>query len=180
MAGGSGAVRSTACEALRSFPPVQGSHASTLILGSMPGVASLQAQEYYAHPRNAFWTIMESVLGIERSAHYSVRTKALAEAGICVWDVLKACRRSGSLDSAIERDSIVPNDFRRFLRQHPGINRIFFNGNAARQLYDRHVLPTLAADQKLIARITLPSTSPANAGSSLREKTQAWQAIRPG
>jgi TDG/mug DNA glycosylase family protein len=162
---------------LRSFAPIRGDDARCLILGSMPGAASLAAQQYYAHPRNAFWPIIESLLGIDRSAAYAERTQALASAGIAVWDVLKACRRRGSLDSAIEPDSIVPNDFRRFLRQNPGIERIFFNGNAARQLYDRHVLATLAAPQRLIPRLTLPSTSPAHAGRSVQEKTLAWRAI---
>jgi double-stranded uracil-DNA glycosylase len=143
----------------------------------MPGTASLQAREYYAHPRNAFWTIVESLLDIERTAPYSERCDALANAGVAVWDVLKACRRSGSLDSAIEPDSVVANDFRRFLQRNPGIERIYFNGNTARRLYDRHVLATLAQSQQLIPRFTLPSTSPANAGCSLQDKIHAWRVI---
>lgn len=143
----------------------------------MPGVASLQAGEYYAHPRNAFWSIIESLLGIPRSTPYSERSRALTDAGIAVWDVLKACRRSGSLDSAIEKDSIVPNNFRHFLAMNPGISRICFNGHAARQLFERHALPTLAENQQLIPRFTLPSTSPANAGVSLAAKTKAWRPI---
>jgi double-stranded uracil-DNA glycosylase len=134
----------------RSFPPIAGSDASRLILGSMPGTASLQAREYYAHPRNAFWTIVESLLDIKRAAPYSERCGALATAGFAVWDVLKACRRSGSLDSAIEPDSIVANNFRRFLQRNPGIER---------------------------PRITLPSTSPANASFTLQEKIRAWRVI---
>lgn len=162
---------------LRSFPPIVGSHATRLILGSMPGAASLQAAQYYAHPRNAFWTIMESLLGIPRALPYPERTRAVTDAGIAVWDVLKACRRSGSLDSAIETDSIVPNDFRRFLTQNPGVNRIHFNGGTARRLYDRHVLPALPSALQQHILITLPSTSPANASFSLQKKTDAWRAI---
>jgi double-stranded uracil-DNA glycosylase len=161
----------------RSFPPIAGSNAARLILGSMPGTASLQAREYYAHPRNAFWTIVESLLDIKRAAPYAERCDALATAGIAVWDVLKACRRSGSLDSAIEPDSIVANDFRRFLQRNPGIERIYFNGNTARRLYDRHVLATLPRRQQLIPRFTLPSTSPANASFSLQDKIRAWRVI---
>lgn len=162
---------------LRSFPPIVSSHATRLILGSMPGAASLQAGQYYAHPRNAFWTIMESLLGIPRTLPYPERTRALADAGIAVWDVLKACRRSGSLDSAIEANSIVANDFRHFLTQNPGINRIHFNGGTARRLYDRHVLPALPEGLQQHSLITLPSTSPANAGFSLQKKTDAWRTI---
>jgi TDG/mug DNA glycosylase family protein len=162
---------------VRSFRPIIGSNATRLILGSMPGAASLQAREYYAHPRNAFWSIMESLLGIKRAAPYATRSRALAAAGVAVWDVLESCRRPGSLDSAIELHSIVTNDFERFLRQNPGITRIYFNGNTARRLFDRHVLPQLADSQKQIARITLPSTSPAHAGLSLPQKTRAWRVI---
>lgn len=162
---------------LRSFPPISGSNATRLILGSMPGVASLQAQEYYAHPRNAFWPIMESLFGIPRTMPYAERTLALANAGIAVWDVLKHCRRNGSLDSAIETDSLVANDFRRFLQQHREIGHIFFNGGTARKLYDRHVLAGLPETMQQIPRITLPSTSPANAGFSAHEKARAWQVI---
>jgi TDG/mug DNA glycosylase family protein len=152
-------------------------HATRLILGSMPGVASLQAHEYYAHPRNAFWPIMESLFSIARTLPYAQRTTALADAGIAVWDVLRHCRRNGSLDSAIEPDSMVANDFRRFLQQNQKISRIFFNGGTARKLYDRHVLPSLPEAIQHIPRITLPSTSPANAGLSMREKARAWKVI---
>jgi TDG/mug DNA glycosylase family protein len=143
----------------------------------MPGAASLQAGEYYAHPRNAFWMIAESLLGIAHKEPYSGRVRALEATGVAVWDVLRTCRRSGSLDSAIEPDSIVANDFRRFLQRNPGIGRIYFNGATARRLYARHVLATLPADQQLIPLLTLPSTSPANASNSLQEKTRAWRAI---
>jgi double-stranded uracil-DNA glycosylase len=146
----------------------------------MPGAASLQAHEYYAHPRNAFWNIIESLLGIERAAPYPERIRALASAGIAVWDVLKTCRRSGSLDSAIEADSMVVNDFRRFLASNAGISRIYFNGGTARALYERHALPMLSGKQQRIPGFTLPSTSPANARLSLAEKTRAWRVISPG
>jgi TDG/mug DNA glycosylase family protein len=164
---------------LRGFPPIAGSNATSLILGSMPGSASLTAHEYYAHPRNAFWSIAETVLGIPRAAPYDERTRALANAGIAVWDVLKACRRNGSLDSAIETDSIVVNDFRRFLAKHSGITHIFFNGGTACALFQRHVLPLLSERQQMIPGSTLPSTSPANARLSLAAKIQAWRVIRP-
>jgi TDG/mug DNA glycosylase family protein len=163
---------------LRGFPPIAGSHATCLILGSMPGAASLAAREYYAHPRNAFWRIADALLGIPHAAPYAERTRALADSGIAVWDVLKACRRNGSLDSAIETDSVVVNDFRRFLAKHSGIDHIFFNGGAASALFQRHVLPRLSEKQQRIPRFTLPSTSPANARLTLAAKIRAWRLIR--
>jgi len=162
---------------LQGFPPICGPYASRLVLGSMPGAASLLASEYYAHPRNAFWKIAESLWDVDQALHYPARVLALKAARIAVWDVLKTCRRSGSLDSSIERESIVANDFRGFLRQNPEISRIYFNGNTARQLYDRHVLNTLPENLQLIPRFTLPSTSPANARLSLQEKIRAWRVI---
>lgn len=162
---------------LRGFPPIAGSNATRLILGSMPGAASIAAREYYAHPRNAFWTIMESLLGVERAAPYPERTRALASAGIALWDVLKTCQRNGSLDSAIEKDSMVVNDFRRFLSRNPGIDHIYFNGGTAGALFRLHVLPRLSERQLEIPRFTLPSTSPAHARLSVADKFLAWRVI---
>lgn len=143
----------------------------------MPGAASIAAREYYAHPRNAFWTIVESLFGIERAAPYSERVQVLTCAGIAVWDVLKTCRRNGSLDSAIEADSLVVNDLRRFLEKNPGIDHVYFNGGTARALFERHVASTLTDNQSPLARTTLPSTSPAHAGMSLAQKTRSWRVI---
>ena len=162
---------------LQGFPPLCGKAATCLILGTMPGVASLQAGEYYAHPRNAFWSIAESLFGVARAEPYAVRVRALELAGIAVWDVLATCRRRRSLDSDIEPDSIVANDFHAFLQRNPGIVRICFNGNSARMLFERYVLPTLSAQQQQIMRLALPSTSPANARLSLQQKTRAWAVI---
>jgi hypoxanthine-DNA glycosylase len=162
---------------LRSFPPIEGSNATRLVLGSMPGAASLQAQEYYAHPRNAFWMIVESLFGIARAQPYFKRVRALEATGVAVWDVLMACRRPGSLDSAIETDSIVANDIQHLLQRNPGISRIYFNGAVARRLYDRHVLATMPEQMRSIPLATLPSTSPAHASLSLKDKTRAWSVI---
>src|SRR5690554_5999342 len=91
---------------LQAFPPVANDDAHTLILGSMPGTASLTAGQYYAHPRNLFWPIVGELLGFDPSAPYTARIAALSARGYALWDVLSGCRRAGSLDSAIEADSL--------------------------------------------------------------------------
>ena len=112
---------------VHSFPPIADDSAHTLVLGSMPGVVSLQADEYYAHPRNAFWPIMGALFGAGLSVPYAKRTETLLHHGIAVWDVLKLCTRDGSLDSAIVESSIEPNDFPEFLDAHPAIDRFLPN-----------------------------------------------------
>ena len=126
-----------------SFPPLQTPNAHTLILGSMPGEASLDVSQYYAHPRNHFWPFMDSILGVDYALPYEQRCDALIKLGFAVWDVLRACVREGSLDSRIQSDSIETNDFRGFFTDHPGITRVFLNGGKAEQLYLRKVRPCL-------------------------------------
>ncbi|MES0872952.1 DNA-deoxyinosine glycosylase [Sinimarinibacterium thermocellulolyticum] len=161
---------------VKSFAPVATPDARVLILGSMPGVASLNAQRYYAHPRNAFWPIMGALLGFAPDAPYDARLRALTDAGIALWDVMAACVRPGSLDAAIDEDSIVPNDFAGFFARHRRITQVFFNGAKAAEAFRRHVTPTLP--QALSLHTTrLPSTSPANAAHSLTGKLARWRAL---
>ena len=168
-------------ERLQAFAPVASPGARLLILGSMPGAASLDAQQYYAHPRNAFWPIMGDLLGFDPALPYAMRLTALQSAGVALWDVLAACRRVGSLDAAIEADSVEANDFAGFLAGQPAIARIAFNGTAAETLFRRHVLPQLDARGRQIERIKLPSTSPAHAGLRCEEKLATWRRlIAPG
>jgi hypoxanthine-DNA glycosylase len=159
---------------VRSFPPIADAGARVLILGSMPGLASLAAGRYYAHGRNAFWPLMGTLLDFAADAPYAARTTALRAAGIALWDVLHACVRKGSLDARIERASEVANDLPGFLVAHPGIVRICFNGAAAEACFRRHVLPRLGAAAPDLVR--LPSTSPAHAGASFERKLAAWRA----
>jgi len=160
------------------FPPISASGARVLILGSMPGTASLAANEYYAHPRNAFWKLMGILLDIPTGSTYEVRTRALTEAGIAVWDVVLSCRRTGSLDTQIEPASVRLNDFESFYSQHRHIQLVCFNGAAAERWY-RASGPHLAGGPER-KHVRLPSTSPAHAGLSFEAKLTAWHtAIKP-
>src|SRR5512147_1506757 len=123
---------------IRSFAPIAAPDARVLVLGSMPGRASLDAGQYYAHPRNAFWRIASDLLRFDPGASYAVRKKALTSARIALWDVLHSCVREGSLDARIEEEAA--NDFDRFFRSHPAISHVFFNGAKAEASFRRHVL----------------------------------------
>jgi hypoxanthine-DNA glycosylase len=142
---------------LEGLPPILGDGAGVLILGNMPSVLSLAAQQYYGNPRNAFWRITGELFGFSADAPYAERVAGLRVRGIAVWDVLRFCRRVGSLDSAVERDSMVANDFAVLFAAHPGIERIFFNGAAAEANYRRLV----RVEAPVVYR-RLPSTSPAH------------------
>ena len=160
-----------------SFPPISRPDAQVLILGSMPGAMSLRLQQYYGHPQNAFWRIVGEILGFDATLGYAQRTAALVERKVALWDVLEACVREGSLDSAIESASIVPNDFASFFPRHPGIRRVCFNGATAESVYRRKVLPALVMNHS-IAYVRLPSSSPAHAGMPFAAKVQAWRLIK--
>jgi TDG/mug DNA glycosylase family protein len=159
----------------RSFPPLAESSATTLILGSMPGMASLAAQQYYAHPRNAFWPIMGELVGAHTHLRYDQRVSALLAARIAVWDVLETCIRPGSLDGSILKQGLVANDFSSFFAHHGNVSRVFFNGAKAAQLFETLVTPSLG--EMRLHRQTLPSTSPANASLRYADKLAAWRAI---
>ena len=162
-----------------SFPPVSTRSSRILILGSMPGEKSLTKQQYYAHPQNSFWPIMSALFNAP-AISYGEKLDLIRNNKLALWDVLKTCTREGSLDQAIDKNSIVPNDFADFLDHHRDISHILFNGGAAHDIFMRHVWKNLPEDLK--ARVTLqklPSSSPAMASLSRLAKTQIWQdAIR--
>ncbi|MDB5802219.1 MAG: hypothetical protein JWL63_3158 [Rhodocyclales bacterium] len=160
-------------DCVNSFPPLENPAARVLILGSMPGVASLKAQQYYAHPQNLFWKILGATLGFDPASAYSERIAHLAASGIAVWDVLESCAREGSLDGNIDRASAVPNDFAAFFAGHPLIERVCFNGAAAASIFMQQVRPRLPGHLNLQYQ-RLPSTSPANAAIPLAEKMRTW------
>lgn len=160
---------------VNSFAPLARADARVLVLGSMPGIASLTAAHYYAHPRNSFWTIVAGLSGCAPEAPYAARVEALLAAGIALWDVLARCQRAGSLDSDIRADSVRANDLALLYAQCPRIERVCFNGTAAAQWYRRLQLPRPPG----IDFVALPSTSPAHAGMSYLHKQALWhQALR--
>ena len=161
---------------VHSFPPVEPERARVLILGSMPGKASLRVQRYYAHPRNAFWPIMGALLDFDAECPYEACLEQLRHNGIGLWDVLRTCTRDSSLDSDIIESSIVPNDFADWFRRHPDTRAVLCNGGKAWQSYRRHVLPTLPESCRALPLYQLPSTSPAHAARSLADKQNEWLA----
>ena len=154
---------------LHGLPPILDDGAQSLILGNMPSVMSLAAQRYYANPRNAFWRITGDIFGFDASAPYETRTAALRARGVAVWDVLRACRRKGSLDSAVEPDSMVANDLALLFDAHLAIDRVFFNGAAAEKNFGR-----LVRLDRPIRALRLPSTSPAQT-MRYEDKLHAWR-----
>jgi len=162
---------------IHSFPPISNKDSRVLILGSIPGKESLKKNQYYAHSRNSFWKIMESVLGIPAEKAYLERTSALLNRSIALWDVLKTCTRDSSLDSDINESSIICNDFEDFYTSHPHIFKVFFNGKKAEVMYMKYVRPNLSDKFKNIDHLRLPSTSPANASKTLNNKVSAWKSI---
>jgi hypoxanthine-DNA glycosylase len=161
---------------IHGFPPISRPDARILILGSMPSTESLAQGQYYAHPRNAFWPIISDLLGFDEP-QYAQRIERVRARGVAVWDVLQACHRQGSLDSHIDNQTLVPNDFGSFFRRHPAIRRVYFNGAKAESVYLSKVLPGLTGTAAALPRLRLPSTSPAHAALNFGQKTAAWQVI---
>jgi TDG/mug DNA glycosylase family protein len=168
-------AKSTAIPHCAGFPPVVEAGAHLLILGSMPGVPSLQAAQYYANPRNAFWWIAEQLWGVELSAAYDDRLAGLGKAKVALWDVLGQCQREGSLDSRIVAASEEAQPLAEFLAAHPSIQRVAFNGTKAMTAWKRHIVPAWPMAQPLPILIPLPSTSPAHAALSREQKLAVWR-----
>lgn len=146
--------------------------ARVLILGSLPGQRSIQRAEYYAHPRNQFWPVMQRILGIDPKWPYRQRISSLNSWSIGLWDVVGSCQRRGSLDSEIRPDSIRCNDIASILaRSRSEGTSIICNGALAAALCRAHVLPQLSRPSALLQA---PSTSPAHARLSLDAKVEQW------
>ncbi len=160
-----------------SFQPIADKSAQMLILGSMPGVLSLKAGQYYAHPRNAFWPIMASLYNFSLHSTYDSRVQSLKASRIAVWDVLHSCVRTGSLDSAIVNGSRIANDFRSFFKHHPNIKIVAFNGTEAEKSFKTYVLRELDMRELDLGDVTfvrLPSSSPSHT-KPLAQKIEAWR-----
>jgi double-stranded uracil-DNA glycosylase len=161
------------------FGPVASANARVLILGSLPGRVSLEMQQYYAQPHNAFWRIMGRHLSFAPDLPYPERLIALKNCGIALWDVCASAHRPGSLDSAIVGASVIPNDFPAFLGGHTAIKSVYFNGSKAAALYRGLVMPRLPAKLQQLEYVLLPSTSPAHAGMTFAGKLSRWSRVRP-
>ena len=160
---------------LSSFHPVINNHAQILILGSMPGSISLEKNEYYAHPRNLFWKIIESTFDIPLELTYGKRIDRLIYNKLALWDVLQHCQRKGSLDSNIMTTSEEANNFLAFFEHYNHIKRICFNGTKAFNAFKKHILKNNPSVSDQYQLITLPSTSPANASIPTSIKYEKWK-----
>ena len=154
---------------LGGLAPVLDAASEILILGSFPGDASLAAQQYYAHPRNQFWPLLSRLLGEDLVAlPYPERLPRLLAHRIGVWDVLGACAREGSLDSAIRQAQA--NDFSQLRQNYPALRRIGFNGKTSGKF-----APQFAAQG--YETLQLPSSSPAYAQRTFEQKLAEWMRL---
>ncbi|WP_305805851.1 DNA-deoxyinosine glycosylase [Stenotrophomonas sp. YIM B06876] len=164
---------------VRGLPAQVNADCRVLLLGSMPGIASLQAARYYAHPRNRFWPVMATLGGFDPRQPYPQRLAALQECGAGLWDVIGQCQRRGSLDSAIVRGSEVANPLPALIAGLPQLRGIACNGASAAAAFKRFVQPLLCAHAQRLPVLALPSTSPANAAWSLPRLLQEWRRLEP-
>lgn len=154
---------------LAGLAPVLDADTRVLVLGSFPGAASLAAAQYYAHPRNQLWPILAALTGEDLAAlPYAQRLTRLLAHRFGLWDVLGACQRSGSLDSAIRAPAA--NDFARLRQLSPQLETVGFNGQAAGKF-----APQFA--QAGYRTLVLPSTSPAHASMTFEQKLGMWRAL---
>jgi len=163
-------------ERLLGLPPIVSANTRLLILGSFPGAASLRAQQYYAHPQNQFWRILQAIwptIPLETGvASYEKRCDWLLARGLGLWDVYASCERAGSLDSAIRNARV--NDFAGLKRRCPQLRAIAHNGGESFK-HAKRVIASLGLPH--FAVLKLPSTSPANASWSFERKLIAWREV---
>lgn len=156
------------------LPPVVDEQTKVLIVGSMPGVQSLEKQQYYGNPRNHFWGIIAKVTGQVVPDDYEKRLALIKEARIGLWDVIQYCEREGSLDSAIKNE--VPNDFATLFERFPQIEAVFFNGTKAYDVFKRKIGFPLLEGRKFYK---MPSTSPVPGryNKTFEQKVEDWQLL---
>ncbi|WP_294205167.1 DNA-deoxyinosine glycosylase [uncultured Chryseobacterium sp.] len=154
---------------ISSFAPIVDENSEILILGSVPGVKSLEKQQYYAHPQNKFWKIIFELLNEEPTEDYTQRIAVLTKHHIALWDVIDSCERKGSLDSEIRNEEA--NRVDELLNGHPNIKAVFCNGGKSY----KNVQKMLGKDYRLPVFL-LPSTSPLHT-VSLEQKLESWKKI---
>lgn len=157
---------------LTGLAPLVSKHTRLLILGSFPGVVSLQTQQYYGHPQNHFWPILQIIYASSDqytgANSYEKRSKWLLSKKLGVWDVYASCTREGSLDSQIRNE--VVNDFSSLAKQCPDLQAIAHNGGES----FKHAKHTQMLGLPVYR---LPSTSRANASWSFERKLNAWRDV---
>ena len=163
---------------ISGFAPLSRADARVLILGSVPSVASIEKHQYYGKSQNAFWRIMGALFAAGPELGYDERAQRLTREGVAVWDVIAECVRPGSLDSAIDMQTVVVNNFAVFFDRHPMISHVFFNGRKSEDVYRRRVLCDVEELRPSLRYISLPSTSPAMAMLDFNAKLMRWEAVR--
>lgn len=164
-------MKRPAAARLHGLPPIVSERTRLLILGSFPGVASLQARQYYAHPQNQFWPILQALWpGIPMGTDYAQRCQWLLARGLGLWDVYASCERDGSLDSAIRHAEV--NDFAGLKAHCPQLGLIAHNGGES---FKHAGLVRTSLGVEHFPLVKLPSTSPANASWSFERKLAAWR-----
>lgn len=154
---------------ITSFPAIVDEQSEILILGSVPGVKSLEMQQYYAHPQNQFWKIMFHLFDEEFSSDYKRKIALLKKNKIALWDVIESCERKGSLDTEIRNE--IDNNIAELIDNHPNIKTIFCNG----QKSYKNLIKIMGKDFK-IPILVLPSTSPLHT-IKFEEKLESWKVI---
>lgn len=153
-----------------------------LILGTMPGIISIESNRYYCNPRNQFWQIMDKLMKGISTSDYKKKIKMLDEYGIALWDVLESCDREGSLDSKIEKGTEKPNDFQSLFDEFKSLRVIFFNGKSRKssyKLFKKLVMKSLTLETKeSLVLVPLPSSSSANTRQTINEKAEDWMVIQ--
>ncbi len=157
----------------KSFKPSIDNNSTVLVLGSMPGIKSLEERQYYAHPQNRFWKVMGAICN-ESELHefdYDLKLKTLLKNNIALWDTIKSCKREGSLDSDIQNET--PNNIKGLLKKYSNIKTICFNGNKSYSAFKKY-FPDLLKEYSCHK---MPSTSPANARYSIAALIKEWSEI---
>lgn len=153
---------------LHPFSPIIDDNTRILFLGSFSSIASFEQSFYYAHSRNAFWPIIESIFQVTLPDNKAKIAFCLAHK-IGLWDVIGSCKRENSSDSNLKE--VVPNDFKKLLQTHPNITAIGFTGKKAFDLFQKYF------KELDVELVLLPSTSPAHASMTRDEKTALYKAF---